>query len=153
MTRPPDPNQDEARRRLSGAFGTLESARLQLTREDLPAGIACFLAHLAAEKSLKALLVALNRPFRKIHDLVELRRLIDSTGLHFEVAEVDLRRLNPWAIDGRYAEDVAEASHARAEELVGLAAEVFSAAEGAIDEAAEHAGLAEQLLIDQEEDE
>lgn len=61
----PEP-EHEARRWLRGAAEALESARHQLTRADLPAGIACFLAHLAAEKALKGVLVALNRPFKKI---------------------------------------------------------------------------------------
>lgn len=43
----PENNQREARRWLGQAFDDLESARHQLTREDLPARLACFLAHLA----------------------------------------------------------------------------------------------------------
>ncbi len=150
MSVPPDPNHDEAPRRLRGAFDTLESARHQLTRGDLAAGIACLLAHLAAEKAFKALLVALHQPFKKTHDLVELRRLTVTSGPSIEVAEEDLARLNPWSIDGRYAEDVPEASSARAGELVGLAASVLEAIEESIEQAAEGVDRADQLLGDDE---
>ncbi|MGQ0742870.1 MAG: HEPN domain-containing protein [Acidimicrobiales bacterium] len=141
-----DPQPDAARRWLSGAANALESARHQLTRVDLPAGIACFLAHLAAEKALKAVLVAFDRPFRKVHDLVELRRLIVSAGLTVGVGEQELRRLNPWSIDGRYAEDVPEAAPDLARELVEMAAAVVLAAEEAVDKAEDDAAPAELQL-------
>lgn len=68
------------------------------------------------------------------------------------MVEKDIRRLNPWSVDGRYAEDVPEASHALANELGGIAAAVVVAAEEAREEAAEHATPAD-LLVDQEDEE
>ncbi|MCV5768109.1 HEPN domain-containing protein, partial [Escherichia coli] len=61
----------------------------------------CFDAQQAAEKALKALLIALGIPFPKTHDLAELIRphLPVPPGLE------DLVRLNPFAVAGRYSGD------------------------------------------------
>lgn len=58
MSEPPDnPKATEAQRWLAEAQGDLASAKYQACAKELPARIACFLAHLAVEKALKALLV------------------------------------------------------------------------------------------------
>ncbi|MGH8907308.1 MAG: HEPN domain-containing protein [Egibacteraceae bacterium] len=98
MSGPPDAGR--ARRWLGEAAEDLEAARRIAADEELPARLACFLAHLAAEKTLKASLIDLDVPFRKTHDLIELFRM--------EFSEADLKRLNPWAIDGRYNDHLIE---------------------------------------------
>jgi len=76
MSGPPDPNLDEARRWMAHASEDWATAK-ELSRDrDAPPRIACFLAHLAAEKAIKAWLISLDTPFRKVHDLAELRAML-----------------------------------------------------------------------------
>ncbi|MGH2733701.1 MAG: HEPN domain-containing protein [Actinomycetota bacterium] len=53
----------------------------------------CFLAHWAAEKALKAMLIALAVPFKKTHDLIELARMLVAAGRPVEFEEARLKRL------------------------------------------------------------
>lgn len=59
-------------------FGWTRQPRISRLRaelaadDDIPPRLAAFLAHLAAEKALKAALIARGIAIRKIHDLVEL---------------------------------------------------------------------------------
>ena len=75
----PDTNGAEARRWLGQASEDLVAARRIAEDPELAARLACFLAHLAAEKALKALLIDNGVAFRKIHDLVELHLLLPSS--------------------------------------------------------------------------
>lgn len=77
--------------------------------EELPARGACFHAYLAAEKALKAGLIASGVPFKKVHDLAEIRGLLPP-GRADAVDVADLELPNPWVIDGRYPGDVPEAT-------------------------------------------
>ena len=76
---------------------------------DGPARVACFLSHLAVEKPIKAVLLSTNTPFRKVHDLFQLRSLLEPA-------------LNPWSIQGRYPGDLSEATDVMASDLMALAA-------------------------------
>ena len=124
----PDTNAAEARRWLGQAAEDLEAARRIAGDPELAARLACFLAHLAAEKALKALLIDSGIPFRKIHDLLDLRLLLP---VHRQ-AEFDpdlLADLNGWVIDGRYADDHADATEATARRLVEDASTVLAEVE------------------------
>ena len=66
------PKQSDPRKWLRFAEADLAAARSLLATPDLPARIACFHAHQATEKALKASLVASGTPFRKTHDLAIL---------------------------------------------------------------------------------
>jgi len=69
-------NLDEAQKWLAqAAEDSATASRLSEDRES-PARISCFLAHLAAEKAMKAWLISLDIPFRKVHDLAELLALL-----------------------------------------------------------------------------
>ena len=97
----------------------------------MPARIACFLAHLAGEKALKACLISVEVPFRKIHDLLDIRgHLPAPTQTAF--ADADLPTLNLWSIDGRYPADVDEATRAEAHECVAAAKRILAAAAGVV---------------------
>jgi HEPN domain-containing protein len=67
--------------------------------------IVCFLAHLAVEKALKAVLIDTGVPFQKTHNLVHLHEMCVGAGRLVELETQPLGLLNPWGIDGRYAED------------------------------------------------
>lgn len=76
MAELPDNNKAEARRWLGQAAEELVAGRRIVEDPELAARLACFLAHLVAEKALKALLIHGSIAFRKIHDLLELRLLL-----------------------------------------------------------------------------
>lgn len=119
----PDNNRDEARRWLDQAREDLAAAKVLAEHEELPARGACFHAHLAAEKALKAGLIAAGVPFKKVHDLAEIRGLLPP-GRADAVDVADLELLNPWVIDGRYPGDVPEATSADAAACIAAAARV-----------------------------
>ncbi|WP_232822495.1 HEPN domain-containing protein [Thermus sediminis] len=79
----------------------------------------CFDAHQAAEKALKALLVALNTPFPKTHDLARLLDLLRPK-LPVPPELEDLPRLNPFAVMDRYPGELPEATEEDWREAVGL---------------------------------
>lgn len=92
-------------------------------RDGAPSGV-CFLAQQMAEKYLKGTLVYHNRPFRKIHDLVELETLLreydsDITDLHD-----DFRLLNRFYVKTRYPGDYSEFSWKDAEEAWAVAEKI-----------------------------
>ena len=127
MSGPPDPNLDEARRWMAHASEDWATAK-ELSRDrDAPARIACFLVHLAAEKAIKAWLISLDTPFRKVHDLAELRAMLPAAAAG-QLDTLDLQVLNPWSILGRYPDDVSEATKEQAAACVKAAQRVLEAA-------------------------
>ncbi len=125
----------EAMAWLREAAGDLIGARRLQSDPASPARLACFVAHLAAEKALKAVLIDADIPFPKIHNLLELRRGLPPE----QQAAFDggaLARLNAWGIAGRYAPDLADADHIAAGEVIELAARVVAEATRSIEGAA-----------------
>lgn len=87
---------------------------------------ACVFAHQAAEKSLKALLVARGVDPPKLHDLDRLAaRLPEDDNERFD--SIDLPELTRWAIEGRYPDDAEEATREDARRSIALASEVVAA--------------------------
>lgn len=62
----------------------------------------CFHFQQAAEKYLKAFIVANKLEFRPIHNLLELFELCKESEIEVEKIEQDCRYLNPFYIDTRY---------------------------------------------------
>ncbi|WP_447972362.1 HEPN domain-containing protein [Nitrospira sp. Kam-Ns4a] len=88
---------------------------------------AVFHCQQAAEKALKAFLVARERPFRKTHDLDELGQAavaLDSTLTEVVTAAIDL---TPYAWRFRYPGESEEPSREEAERALALAREVYEA--------------------------
>jgi HEPN domain-containing protein len=112
---------------LQFAHDDLAAARTLLSDPDIPSRIACFHAQQAAEKALKALLVASSIPFKKTHDLVVLAGLQDAE-VGAELASIDLLLLHPWAVEGRYPGDLPDATDAEAAEVVSTASTLFDIA-------------------------
>jgi len=83
--------------------------------------IGCFLAHLTIEKALKAALVDAGVPFKKTHDLLHLYELCAEAGRLPGIDVAELTDLNPWAIDGRYADDLRDAPRGEALRFAALA--------------------------------
>ena len=61
-----------------------------------------FHAQQAAEKLLKALLMAKNIPYRRTHDLRELIDLTRDNGIEFPESLMEIRTLSPFAVEFRY---------------------------------------------------
>jgi HEPN domain-containing protein len=88
--------------------------------------IACFHAQQAAEKGLKAVLVAQGIPLQYTHNLELLRDLVPE-GLRVSRTEADLKRLSEWAIVAQYPGAEPDASHSDAQEAVAAAGELVQA--------------------------
>jgi HEPN domain-containing protein len=123
----PEPSGVEADRWLAKAADDLTVARLVANTEGAPRWPACFHAQQAAEKALKAYLVANGVDFPFSHALDRLADLIDSDKLQFD--RLQLVELQPWAVAGRYPEDVPEASVEEVERLITAADAIRTAVE------------------------
>jgi len=64
----------------------------------------CFHAQQAAEKALKAALIARSTDFRRTHDLEELANLLADLGVALPFTSREFRRLNPFAVELRYGD-------------------------------------------------
>jgi HEPN domain-containing protein len=73
-----------------------------ITNERIREEIVGFHAQQAAEKLLKALLMARNISYRRTHDLRELIDLIMDHGIKFPELLMEIRTLSPFAVEFRY---------------------------------------------------
>lgn len=118
---------DLAARWISWAIEDLTLAEHAAADDGVVPRGACAWAHQAAEKAVKALLIARGLDPPKLHDLDRLvARLPDDDARHFD--PVDLPELTRWATAGRYPDDLDDAHRADAWRAVVLAREVVSAA-------------------------
>lgn len=92
---------------LKFAEDDLAAARRLIGDPTLPPRLACFHAQQAAEKALKAVLVAAGTPIPRTHDLLALTLLIPHQ-LRIDLESADLSLLDPWAVDARYPADIPE---------------------------------------------
>jgi HEPN domain-containing protein len=123
----PRQTADEAWRWLGEAHEELTVAEVLVSNEQLPARAACFHAHLAAEKALKALLLRREVTLKRSHDLALLAGMLDADdATSFDVD--DLAGLNPWTIEGRYPADLADSASSDVKDLVAAARRVVAAA-------------------------
>lgn len=124
-------HEAESLRWFREADQELDIARHILGEPTLPPRAACFHAHLAAEKALKAALVAAVRPVPKLHELAELSFQLPLE-LQAGFDRQDLEALTPWAIAGRYPDDLLDADAETASSLIEAASRVLAAAREAI---------------------
>ncbi|MDY7101038.1 MAG: HEPN domain-containing protein [Actinomycetota bacterium] len=111
---------------------------LRVARVILAGGIgaewaACFHAQQAAEKALKALLVHLGIDFPKSHSLGRLSALMP-TGVEARFDSDALATLDPWAVAGRYPEDIDDPDHVQATRTVDIAADIVEQSRAIIDD-------------------
>lgn len=121
MSELPDNNRDEARRWLANVEDDMATPRAAHRDPDSPARMTCFLAHLIVEKSLKATLIDAGVPFKKVHNLLDLHDTCVQVGRLTALDRRMLASCNPWAIDGRYADDLIEAERGLADRLADFA--------------------------------
>lgn len=121
----PDNNYDEARRWLANTEDDLATMRAVQRDPDSPRRMVCFLAHLVVEKALKAVLIDAGAPFMKSHDLESLYAMCRNAQRLPRLDTGTLESLSPWAIDGRYADDLVEAERGLAERVAQFAGQVM----------------------------
>lgn len=125
MSEPREERIAHARRWLALAEGDLDSARLLVSHGALALRNAAFHAQQTGEKSLKAMLVANGLPVPRTHSLSRLVDLLPVAPQGLSSAE--LHPLEPWAVEGRYAEEGGALTPEEADVLVALAARVLAA--------------------------
>ena len=120
----PDNSFDEARRWLANVEDDLHALRAVARDPESPGRMVCFLSHLVVEKALKATLIDAGVPFQKTHNLLVLHDSCVGLGRLVGLDRQLLAWCNPWAVDGRYADDLAEADAELGNRLAGLAEQV-----------------------------
>jgi HEPN domain-containing protein len=121
-----DPHVEQAARWVRWASEDLVLARSAHADPDAVARGACTWAHQCAEKALKAMVVAQGIDPPKTHNLLQLEQLV-SADLAETLAAVDLEALTRWSIEGRYPEDLEEATAADAAHAIETATAVLNA--------------------------
>ena len=93
-------NEDIISEWLKRARSNLERARAEKTSDEILYEDLCFDAQQAVEKSLKALLVRLDKPFPKTHSIGMLLKLIEETGVEIPMISTDLKfsRIMLWTL-------------------------------------------------------
>jgi len=117
---------NEAKRWMQYAKSDLDAAYALLERGEFFPNQICFLAQQAGEKALKAILVFLEIPFPKTHDLDRIRELIPE-GWEVKERFPQLYDLSIWAVESRYPGDSPDVVEHEARETLHLAESVFDA--------------------------
>jgi len=130
MSEPSPDEVAEARRWLGEAEDKLVVVEVLLADERSPVRAACFHAHLAAEKALKALIIFRAVALPKSHDLARLLQLLQllPAADAAQLVRGDLVRLSPWTIEGRYPADLTEPSDDEVRSLAAAAKQVVGTA-------------------------
>lgn len=88
--------------------------------------LCCFHCQHAAEKALKAVLVAHGAEFPKTHSLAYLTKLLSDCGVPVPDAVHSAAGLSEYTVESRYPDELVEASPAMLEEAVDLARAVVA---------------------------
>jgi len=128
-----EPIEEPSQRWLRWADEDLLAAGHSSTDAEIAPRVACGLAQQAAEKAIKALLVAADIDPPRSHNLLRLARMLTEERASL-ILEVDLEELTRWAIEGRYPEDLDEATTNDATRAVELAGRVTALAHQALEE-------------------
>ena len=116
-------SRSPARRWLTKAQQDLAAAERVISPPPLPA-VACFHAHQAAEKSLKAVAAHLGaQEIPRTHSLLESAQLIRDVGGSTPFSDEQLASLDPYAVQARYPDFPEPSGHA-AGQAVELAREI-----------------------------
>ena len=116
----PSASAQGAQQWLAKAQEDLSVARLVSESSLTVRWAACFHAQQAAEKAIKGLLVARGIDFPKSHALDVLAKLLDEPDRIRLDASI-LLELSPWAVAGRYPEDLPEPTPDETRQLIDAA--------------------------------
>ena len=98
------PHLDEASRSLRMADRDIHAFHVLKDDPGCHLSVVCFHAQQAIEKSFKAVLFSRRIEFKRTHNLTELASLLRQEGVEIPVADIQLLRLNPYAVTLRYDE-------------------------------------------------
>ncbi len=125
---PSDPREWLRRARSNLALASQAPARAEILYDDL-----CFDAQQAAEKAVKAVLVAQRHDIPRTHNLGELFDLVQRLGIVVPLEVAEARRLTRYAVGARYPLFGEDASAGEWREAVALAERVVRWAAGLIE--------------------
>lgn len=120
--------EEDALKWLDRARKDLRAAKTLLDTEEPDFDLACYLSQQCAEKSLKALLIALGVRFAYKHDLEYLVGLLP-TNEREKFHGVELEWLSGWATEGRYPSEAGGATREDAQRAIRTAEAVYSKVE------------------------
>ena len=103
---------------LRHAASDLHLAGIALPDPEVMRNQNAFHGQQAAEKSLKAVLVARKIHFPRTHDLEALIEMIQLSGLTWPFAPAEIEALTPFAVETRYPGGLAQVTATEAEEAV-----------------------------------
>ena len=126
---PDNTRKEETTRWLRYAQDDLASAELLLASNSAPPRHACLFAQQAAEKAIKCILVFLEMPVPKTHDLGFLQRCLPNGMRAYLLPENELDNLSFWAVESRYPGEETEAESRDAEVAIATAHRVLDAVE------------------------
>ena len=92
----------ESQRFLELAIADRDAALGLMKIKGIKSHIICFHAQQAVEKSLKAVMLAQNLPFRRTHDLSECAYILQETNFTLPLDIETIALLTPYAVIGRY---------------------------------------------------
>ena len=117
---------------LRHAASDLHLAGIALPDAEVLRNQVAFHAQQAAEKSLKAVLVARKIHFPRTHDLEALIEMIQLAGLTWPFAPAEIESLTPFAVETRYPGGFAQVTNSEAEEAIHAARCVLKWARGVV---------------------
>lgn len=106
MNVPTDPASSNSTAWIVKAESDLRAATHNASAPEPSWDVICFLAQQAAEKYLKALLIARHEAAPRTHDLVALLGLCAVKEPQVTILEADCRLLEPYAVQVRYPDDL-----------------------------------------------
>jgi len=130
MSERPESPQEEARLWKEYADADMRMAKLALDNPDqCPPWLACYHAQQAAEKALKALLIARGREFPLNRDIRLLMDLCEEVGVAWKQDVCEAEILVPYAVSCRYPSAARELTGNESKHAVELAERVCTAVE------------------------
>lgn len=114
---------EESQRLLRLALRDQETFALLLPLPGASIAALGFLAQQAVEKALKSVVVLRGVEVRRTHDLAALALRLQESGIGLPIAVDELRRLNPFAVEYRYDDEIVPAM--AQEEIVAVLAAVM----------------------------
>lgn len=111
---------------LRRANSNLERARVGKVTGEILFEDLCFDCQQAAEKALKALLVALDIEFEKIHSIAKLLKQIETTGMIIPDEIKETSELTVYAVDTRYPGDYEPVTFSEYKQALVMAERIFN---------------------------